>query len=257
VPAGVFVQSTGRVLLAGFDPNKEQIEIRRYNADGGISTTFGTNGRAIIPQTGLVSLDDSVEESDGKLILSGSTKIDAATEGPAPFVLRVTTSGQLDSSFAEIGLINSNNEVQSTSTHLAPLSDDRVMVGLNVMKATIDAEGGQTLFRLDSDFTVTLDSQGTLNIPGTDKADTIKLQDAGAQIHVFVNGVVSAWDISRVKGIQIHAGAGADVITSVKFDASKPTIFIDGGDGNDTIFGSAAAEAIDGGAGDDVVHGAG
>ncbi len=129
VLAGVAVDSQGRVVLAGLsrpiptestpDPVLSKATVMRFNADGSIDTSFGSNGMVVTdfgfkapaapggPYIGAsVGLRDVTIDSSNRPIISGGyvtelTKYEAISEG---FVARLTESGALDPSFGEGGI---------------------------------------------------------------------------------------------------------------------------------------------------------
>jgi uncharacterized delta-60 repeat protein len=129
VLAGVAVDSQGRVVLAGLsrpipsestpDPVLSKATVMRFNADGSIDTSFGSNGMVITdfgfkapaaaggPYIGAsVGLRDVTIDSANRPVISGGyvtelTKYEAISEG---FVARLTESGALDQSFGESGI---------------------------------------------------------------------------------------------------------------------------------------------------------
>ena len=73
----------------------------RYNADGSLDSTFGTNGKAIISiDNGNDDANDAAIQSDGKIVLAGTT----LKTNEANFALvRLNANGSLDTSFGDAG----------------------------------------------------------------------------------------------------------------------------------------------------------
>ena len=102
----------GKLVIAGglteFE-NKTQIDlfVARYNLDGTVDTSFGQGDGRYIAQVGdfpyLAQDGDGrisvAIQSDGKIVLSGGANGDPANPGPALFVTRLTSAGELDSTF--------------------------------------------------------------------------------------------------------------------------------------------------------------
>lgn len=84
---------------------------------------------------------------------------------------------------------------------------------------------------------------------GRSVADTITV---GGNIQVTLNGVTYTYTASKVTGIRVRGGGGADTIDGGT--VNKP-MFLYGGSGNDTVTGGAGADQIVGGAGNDSLAG--
>ncbi len=102
----VAVQSDGKIIAAGYakpsNSNVVQAVLVRYNTDGSLDTTFGTNGetdRALGSNLGPV---DALLQPDGKIVVSGS--FDALTPQSSSLV-RYQTNGTLDPTFGSNGSV--------------------------------------------------------------------------------------------------------------------------------------------------------
>ncbi|MBL9113650.1 MAG: cadherin-like beta sandwich domain-containing protein [Verrucomicrobiaceae bacterium] len=93
------IQSDGKLLVVGNSHNgsNNDVILLRYTTSGALDTTFATGGKAV---TAIGTDDDYgfdvAEQSDGKLVVAGSTK----TAGLYDFAfVRYTATGLLDTSF--------------------------------------------------------------------------------------------------------------------------------------------------------------
>ena len=85
--------------------------VRRFNADGSVDTTFGTNGQVEIPfSSGIVAVTSMphnlIIQPDGKILVAatGNTATNTDTGGTTEgLVARLTTSGRLDPTFGTGG----------------------------------------------------------------------------------------------------------------------------------------------------------
>lgn len=99
----------------------------------------------------------------------------------------------------------------------------------------------------------------TVNL--TENSDALFLHDTFSGFHSLIDLNADAFGQSgtaRIEGIEkINAGAGNDIIdlTSPDYSLFGANIEINGGEGNDTIWGSNANETFNGGEGDDVLFG--
>src|SRR5207237_636290 len=95
------VQADGKVVVAGLhdDPVRHtDFAVARYNADGTIDTSFGTNGRVY---TDFGRGDDRAKDvavtPDGKIVVVGTSRDD--TYGYQIAVARYNPNGSLDTTF--------------------------------------------------------------------------------------------------------------------------------------------------------------
>ncbi len=77
----------------------------------------------------------------------------------------------------------------------------------------------------------------------------------GAVTRVVVTcGAPTLNPVNRVT-LRVNLGGGDDTFTAAPWDDVQPRIVADGGDGNDTIYGSTNPDDIKGGSGDDMLYG--
>jgi uncharacterized delta-60 repeat protein len=101
------VQSDGKIVVVGdesstvSDSSDKRILITRFSDLGILDTSFGSNGRFISSTNEKGQAQDVVIDSSGRIIFTGSI---VGTVAPgAAIVGRLTSNGQLDSTFATLG----------------------------------------------------------------------------------------------------------------------------------------------------------
>ena len=99
---------------------------------------------------------------------------------------------------------------------------------------------------------------GTLKLTGDNASDRLVLVPNGTQLAVDVgaDGTIDfAFDKGAFTAVAIAAGGGDDEVTLFAAAVNDKTVTIDGGAGNDTLFGGAGPETLIGGTGNDLVDG--
>ncbi len=113
----VVLQPDGKIIMAG---SGSAPIIVRYNSDGTLDTSFGTNGKLTAAISGPVAL-----QTDGKLIVGGSTSSGSA-------LARYTSNGTLDTAFGTNGVAsiweNNNSNFRVSFGDLAVQPDGKIMV---------------------------------------------------------------------------------------------------------------------------------
>jgi len=115
------IQSDGKIIAAGQSTVDDlgYYTLFRYNTDGSLDDSFGSNGMVLTPGTGTFLVGSSVRlQDDGKIVLGGST-YDLGFFDFA--LLRYNSDGSVDSTFDEDGM---------TSTDFAGEGDDGLAVAI-------------------------------------------------------------------------------------------------------------------------------
>ncbi len=115
------LQQDGKLVVTGMEVTggKENLLMMRYNIDGTLDETFGTNGVALY---GGGEGHGIAVQSDGKLVITGGS-----TLSDTPWVLRYTSDGTLDSTFNGNGVFIYNGN-QSGARSLSLQSDGNIVV---------------------------------------------------------------------------------------------------------------------------------
>lgn len=97
-------QVDGKVVLAGYGANgtSDDTQVARYNPDGSLDTTFGTDGKVITDFTGDDGAYAVAVQADGKIVAAGNC---TGVHGADFSLVRYTTNGVLDSTFGTGGKV--------------------------------------------------------------------------------------------------------------------------------------------------------
>jgi uncharacterized delta-60 repeat protein len=99
---GVAIQSDGKIVVAGAVPGNNDFNVPavlRFLSNGRLDTSFGTNGVFVLPNS-FGSFSTVTIQSDGKILVDTDAN---AVNGE---VVRLTTTGHLDSSFGSGGQVS-------------------------------------------------------------------------------------------------------------------------------------------------------
>ena len=137
--ASVVVQSSGKVVVAGARMNGSQFDplIARFNTDGSLDTSFGSDGTGIVVETwfGAGILEwvnrsgaavDVALLSDDRIVVTSSPSLDDARHG----VMVFTADGVLDRSFSADGRHRVGNDgpnMDVWTTAVTVTSDDKIV----------------------------------------------------------------------------------------------------------------------------------
>src|SRR6185312_11737828 len=149
--AGTVVQADGKILVAGTaGPNinganayvqgspSPDFAVTRLNPNGSIDTTFGVNGRVVIPfNLGPLNETDQATciglQSNGDIIVAGSAQSGTAlppTNLKEIAVARLLPNGKLDTTFGTNGKVSFpyNNRLGEGVGDVAIMPDDRIVL---------------------------------------------------------------------------------------------------------------------------------
>ncbi|HVO74281.1 MAG TPA: T9SS type A sorting domain-containing protein [Ignavibacteriaceae bacterium] len=127
----ISLQSDGKIVAGGISLNggKYKLALARYNTDGALDSTFGTNG-IVNTQVGSLSTSASsvLIRSDGKIIAAGLLNNNQTSFDPA--LLRYNADGTLDNTFGTNGVLISHiGNSNSAASSLAIQNDGKMIVG--------------------------------------------------------------------------------------------------------------------------------
>lgn len=103
----IAIQSDGKILVAGYaktTSNSNDFALVRYNQDGSLDTSFGTNGKVTSDAVGSDYANAIAIQGDGKIVLAGYT----TSGGVKFFIVRYNDDGTLDTSFGTNGMLHTD-----------------------------------------------------------------------------------------------------------------------------------------------------
>lgn len=105
IPLSIHIQSDGNILAVGTsdDATNGRIALVRYKSNGRLDSTFGNNGKSIVPldmNIGYCSLTGVLP--DGTVLVTGWSLLNSVYEG---FIRRIHPDGTLDTTFGTDGRV--------------------------------------------------------------------------------------------------------------------------------------------------------
>jgi uncharacterized delta-60 repeat protein len=127
--AKIFIQPDGKYLLCGNYGLAKHYSAARFNASGGLDSSFGTGGMAVIALTGVQEKAMDIEmQPDGKIIFAG----DVGTSNTDFSMGRMNADGSLDTTFGSGGWVTVFNDPNFSTFHVVALSlldDGKILTG--------------------------------------------------------------------------------------------------------------------------------
>jgi uncharacterized delta-60 repeat protein len=102
----VTLQSDGKIIVVGRTQFPNHTVVARFNTDGGLDFSFGSNGVTILDTEGIGILLNAVYPlSDGKILLTGGMNSDNGNGSESDIYLsRILANGRIDSTFGVAGI---------------------------------------------------------------------------------------------------------------------------------------------------------
>jgi uncharacterized delta-60 repeat protein len=190
------------IIVAGASTNGTLV-LYRYDTNGTLDMTFGTNGTTVTPLPGALSPAIAFQ-STGKIILVSGTNGDQA-------VLRYSATGGLDTTFGTSGIVTTDiGMTNNFANAVAVQSDDKIVVAghanVNINAGTSDI----SLVRYNADGTLDTSFVGPNNNPNPpgivttdlngrfDNAFSVALQTpAATPTNILVSGNTGSGGLSQ------------------------------------------------------------
>ncbi|MBK9097422.1 MAG: T9SS type A sorting domain-containing protein [bacterium] len=206
---GIALQSDGKIVLIGnyeISSNNSGIALVRYNSDGNLDNSFGSNGVVTLDITSGYDYANSIEiqSNDQKIVISGQTN--------GVMVARFNPNGSLDNTFGTNGIVSTQVGTSCGSNSMKIQNDGKIIVAGGMM----DSQGYQHFL------TIRYNSDGSLdNTFGT----------GGIVTTTVGTGFQWGWDLAIqnakivVGGIQQLSSAQEFVLIKYNSDGSIDNTF--------------------------------
>ncbi|MEZ5428445.1 MAG: hypothetical protein R2747_19400 [Pyrinomonadaceae bacterium] len=192
----VLIQNDGKIVIGGFlfTGINNALLLMRFNPNGFLDTTFGTNGLTLTPvNSSNNSIRTLAQQSDGK-ILAGSQNL----------IARYSLNGILDGTFGNSGLVTAPQTVQE----IIVTEGDRFMIGGSVGSAVAASR-----FNSDGNIDTSFNNTGTFSASATGSScfgSSIALQNDG-KIIIGGNCGLSVPDFAVFRLVESSAGGAKPI----------------------------------------------
>ncbi len=171
-PTRAVLQQDGKLVVGGVviqDDDAVDLLFIRYNADGSLDTTFGTDGITIEDLGGVDSfLQDVVAVPGGKIVgvgVFGGFVDPLTTEEDAGFLTRLNSDGTLDMSFGGgDGFVTWDNGGAPTSGRYVLVTPDNHLLALGYRNVGPDADCTLRRYDMDGNLDTTFGDNGQVII---------------------------------------------------------------------------------------------
>ncbi len=217
-------QSDGKILTTGTTGG--DIGLARYNNDGSLDTSFGTDGKVSTDFNGGNDVGNSlVVQKDGKIVVAGGINASVLNKTGDFALARYNSDGSLDTTFGNNG---------------------KIITDLNT--------GFETLTRIK------LQSDGNIIAVGTSNQDFAVARYLTADVATPIVGTPGNDTLNGTGGDDVITGlAGNDTLNGLDgndtLNGDDGNDILNGGNGNDTLIGGNGKDTLVGGAGNDVLTG--
>ncbi len=190
-PYRTISQNDGKTIVAGYayDGSKNQFALARYNSDGSLDTSFGTNGKVVQSFANSDTITALQIQSDGKYIVGGNS---GDNSGYRWALARYNTDGTLDTSFGG-GLVTTAFVGSSHSDSIRDIaiqSDGKIVaVGQIFNQGTYEVAIAR--YNTDGSLDTTFNSSG--NIPGTMHLHLVEPSSQLTAVKIQSDGKIIAW----------------------------------------------------------------
>ncbi|QDV14718.1 FG-GAP repeat protein [Rosistilla oblonga] len=166
LPGSVAIDSLGRIVVTGRSiqggETGTDTAVARLTADGALDTTFSDDGKQLIDLFSQQELTTGlVIDSSDRILVGGYTRLVETNDDLA--VLRLTTTGELDTTFDEDGIqLIDFNKMRDYGGQLAIDPQGNILVGGTVQNGTSSSDIGVARLTPSGDFDRTFSRDGKL-----------------------------------------------------------------------------------------------
>jgi uncharacterized delta-60 repeat protein len=220
----VAIQSDDKIIIAG--TNGSDVLVARYDTDGNLDTTFGTDGVVITSTSSGTDIADTIAiQSDGKIVIGGTSNLDSANEDF--LLIRYNTDGSLDTDFNDDGIVTTDLGGTPTEgvTGVA-IESDGTIVAEGTSGTALTVVSYTSAGELNTDFS----NDGVVQLEETSVGNDIALENDG---DIVVAGAVQTEDGTDLEAAivvlntdgSLDTDFGTDGIVTVDLEADEDDQF--------------------------------
>ncbi|MFF7892429.1 hypothetical protein ACFZDI_11025 [Streptomyces sp. NPDC007907] len=205
VAFGVALQPDGKIVAVGVFSSQGGFALARYNSDGSLDTTFGTDGKATADFGSGSILYGVALQTDGKIIAVGSG---GPSDNRRSVLTRYNSDGSLDTTFGTGGTVTTDFGGRDWTREVALQTDGKI-IAVGTGGAIGNLDFALARYNSDGSLDATFGTGGkvTTDFGGDSGASGVALQTDGKIIAVGSNGDFA---LARYQG-DSGASAGVDV----------------------------------------------
>ncbi|MCX6198776.1 MAG: delta-60 repeat domain-containing protein [Bacteroidetes bacterium] len=186
VARAVAIQTDGKIVVAGYGTigSKLNFTIARYQTNGSLDSTFGTNGKQ---NTAIGIYNDFATaiaiQTDGKILVTGYTQTNGFSYFTDFAMVRYTTNGTLDNNFGTGGIVTTDfASIFDYAMAIALQTDGKIVLAGESSTNPGDIDFAIARYNTDGSLDTTFDSDGKLITDfgnHNDEASSVAIQTDG------------------------------------------------------------------------------
>lgn len=252
----IAIQADGKILAAGYSQsiitlNVMLFTLMRYNTNGSLDPTFGTDGIVTTSIGEYGSRANGIAiQTDGKIVLAGESQT-SGNFSPSVFALtRYNTNGSIDNTFGAAGIVTTSIGINSAANDIVIQADGKILAA-----GSSDSLGSNTFslsrYNTNGSLDTTFDTDGIVStssgILGEQLAVTLqangKIVAAGcSSLDLTNNCNIGVTRFNTNGSLDYTFGTAGIVITAVGAASGAGSVAIQT-DGKIVAAGGAAAES--------------
>jgi uncharacterized delta-60 repeat protein len=202
-PSDITVLQNGKILLAATDNDLNtgtNFALVRYNPDGHLDTTFGTDG-IVVTTTTQGAVSSMAVQPDGKIVLAGYHSNNSQTDFQ---VVRYLTDGSLDPSFGSGGIVITDISGNNDGAESIVVQADGKIVAAGDARFGIQDDVAVVRYNEDGSLDPTFGNGGivTTDIGNDDeRGKSVAIQTDGKIVvaATYYNGITNNFAVIRYK----------------------------------------------------------
>jgi uncharacterized delta-60 repeat protein len=221
----VAVQADGKILLAG--SSGDDFALARYNSDGSLDTTFGSNGQLATDFGGFDYGYSVTVQPEGKILLAGKHfHNDSTVYNQDVAVARYNSNGTLDTTFGHDGKLTTTVAHYGGVSNVTAQPDGKILVA-----STSYGVSAVARYNSDGSLDTTIGFDGNVDFGRWDSGNRVTIQPDGK---ILVTGMSYSYNASTYTHdsyfflARFHSDGSSDIRLATDFAVDSVAVQADG-----------------------------